>query len=125
MGCDAPLALTMGFPRRPANYDKPIENGFTDPIYEFFGGVDAREKKRRKRREDRNKAMAWWYHHTHPWLGLRTISIIAGFLLVLVLLVQNRLMGAQLCLDQVGCVFTQDGGINAAGHDAAPRVLTP
>lgn len=115
----------MGFPRRPTNYDKPIENKFTDPFIEFFGGVEAREEKRRERRRARNRTFSWWYHHTHPWTGLRTILILIGFGIVLVLLVQWRILGAQLCVDQVGCVFTEGGAVNAAGHDSAPRVLSP
>ncbi|MCC6831267.1 MAG: hypothetical protein IT200_07970 [Thermoleophilia bacterium] len=115
----------MGLIRKPANYDEPIKNGLTDPIYEFFGGVDLREKKRRDRREARNKAMSWWYHHTHPWWGLRTVCILAGIALLTIILVQQRVVGAQICLTDVGCVFTQDGALNAAPAESAPRVLEP
>lgn len=88
----------MGLIRKPAKYDEPIKNGFTDPIYEFFGGVDLREKKRRDRREARNKAMSWWYHHTHPWWGLRAVSILAGLALLTTILMQQRVVAPRSAL---------------------------
>lgn len=115
----------MGLIRRPARYDEPISNPFTDPVYEFFGGVDLRERKRRERRAARNRWMAWWYHHSHPWLGLRAASIVVAIVLIAVLLVRNHIVGARLCLTDVVCVFTRDGSITAAPAGSAPTVPRP
>ena len=115
----------MGLFRRSARYDEPIKNGFADFFYELWGGVPLRERKRRERRDRRHAAMRWWYHPDEPHKGLRAVLILIGLLLAGVLVVQQRVVGAQVCLHQVGCVYTEDGGVNASGHAEAPKVVQP
>lgn len=116
----------MGIFYRDPKYDHPITNPLVDWLYWIWGGGDLVQKKRWKRRWDFNrKYMRWWYDKDHPARGVRAFLIMAALFAIAALAVHGRLVGAQVCLHQAGCVFTQDGGVSAAGHDSAPRVLTP
>lgn len=43
---------------------------------------------------------------------MKTLAVVIGFLVILVLLVSSGVLAGSLCLESVGCVYSSDGGIS-------------
>ncbi len=43
---------------------------------------------------------------------MKTLAVVIGVLVILVLLVSSGVLGGAICLESVGCVHSADGGIS-------------
>jgi hypothetical protein len=67
---------------------------------------------------------AWWYDPKHYW-GVRHIAFWIAVAVVGLLLVTTHIVGLKLCAQRFGCVYSQDGSVNAAPTTDAPAVVRP
>lgn len=94
-------------------------------MYAIWGGSDLVQKKRWARRRELNRRyLRWWYDEDHPARGVRALVIMVLLFAILALTFSGGLAGAGICLRDVGCVLTEDGGVTAQGGNG-PHVVRP
>ena len=43
---------------------------------------------------------------------MKTLAVVIGVVVILVLLVSSGALGGAICIDSVGCLYSSDGGIS-------------
>lgn len=43
---------------------------------------------------------------------MKTLAVVIGFLVIIVLLVSSGVLGGAICIESVGCLYSSDGGIS-------------
>ena len=43
---------------------------------------------------------------------MKSLAVIIGFLVIMVLLVSSGVLGGAICIESVGCLYSSDGGVS-------------